>query len=96
MKTKYDILIDKRVKHLEGDIECLDKICKSLKRKDVDIEIELIRNVQASIMFIIDNLKLEKRLNNEKKRLIILNNPKSPMNKLYKQFNEFLAEKAKK
>jgi len=61
MKTLKNF-IDLRIERIEDDIECLDKVCKSLANRDNEIEIELIRNIQADLMFIIDNLKLEKQL----------------------------------
>ncbi len=62
--NKTELKTELRIRRLEGDIECLNKICKSLAWQDVgvDIEIELIRNVQADLMFIIDNLKYEKQV----------------------------------
>lgn len=60
--TPLEILINVRIDRLERNIETLDVICKSLKNKDVSIEIEIIRNIQADLMFIIDNLKYEKQL----------------------------------
>lgn len=94
MIITYNTLIDKRIKRLEGDIECLNKVCKSLIWQDVDIEIELIRNVQSDLMFIIDNLKLEKQLK-AKNKLIISSNPKNSMGSWYKLFNDWMAKKAK-
>lgn len=61
MKT-LKILANLRIERLEKNIETLDLICKSLKNTGVSVEIELIRNVQADLMFVIDNLKYEKQL----------------------------------
>lgn len=85
--TKYDILIDKRIERLEEDIECLDKVCKSLKMIGVSVEIELIRTVQADLMFVIDNLKLEKQLKN-KTRIKIISNPRGSvfLRNLFKKY----------
>ena len=62
MSNPLKILIDKRIDRLEKNIECLDKVCKSLENRNNSIEIEVIRNVQADLMFVIDNLKFEKQI----------------------------------